>query len=354
MTVNDLLNNTTASWIKNEYGKDPVIHVKLFLSRNLQGFPFPGEAGLENENKIADMIRQAVSYWNSREEDQLIEYPLTDLNKNEQGILQQKSYIPLMHSPLGAHSSLYLNEPGDVSLATNMVDDLRIQLFAPYDNAKDLWYRTSYMDDVLSQKLLYAFDKEFGYLTAYPENAGTGLTMSALLFIPGLSYENRVDLLKDKAARFGFTVRPLIPNEFMKVPLYEAFSNTSMGVEEFGYYKSFMNLLDQITESEEEAWNEVFHENEMELRDKVWRAIGTLKYARMINSDELAELASSLAIGIREKMIPAGDVSTFQKIFDLTSPELVNEITVQENKGSSNVNAWRALLVHEAMDQLGL
>lgn len=354
MTLNDLLNNSEAAWIKGEEGGTPVVHEKLFLTRNLKGYPFPETSSASDKKEIADEIRKAVLFWNSHNDDQLLEYPLEALNNNEKTILEQKSYLPLTKESLAPGMSLYMNHDGDVSLSVNKGDDLRIQLFAPFSKAENLWYRASYLDDVLSEKLPVAFDDEFGYLTSKADNAGTGLVLSALLFIPGLAYENRIGMINNRAARLGFTVKSLIPNEFMNVPLFEIYSNVSIGINESDYYQSFYSLLQDITHDELNAWDEVYHENENELKDKIWRAIGIMKYARNMNSDEVAQYISSLAMGMREKLLPETKLSIFQKIFNLSSSELVNELTSQENKGLGYTNSWRALLLRQYISQLHL
>ena len=54
-----------------------------------------------------------------------------------------------------------------------------------------------------------AFDDEFGYLTACPTNAGTGLRASVMLFLPALTYGGKIASSLREFSERGLTVRGL-------------------------------------------------------------------------------------------------------------------------------------------------
>ena len=55
----------------------------------------------------------------------------------------------------------------------------------------------------------YAFDEEFGYLTACPTNAGTGLRASVMMHLPGLVLTKNISSVISQVNNLGIEVRGL-------------------------------------------------------------------------------------------------------------------------------------------------
>ena len=49
----------------------------------------------------------------------------------------------------------------------------------------ELWATLDEFDDILEREVTYAFDEHWGYLTAHPKEAGTGLRAHVTVHLPG-------------------------------------------------------------------------------------------------------------------------------------------------------------------------
>ncbi len=60
---------------------------------------------------------------------------------------------------------------------------------------------------ILKKAFDYAFDKDFGYLTCCPTNAGTGLRASVMVHLPGYVLTGKFNELAASLSQLGLTVR---------------------------------------------------------------------------------------------------------------------------------------------------
>src|SRR5260370_30756693 len=78
------------------------------------------------------------------------------------------------------------DERETISVMINEEDQLRIQVMRSGLSLDEAWQDIDRVDDLLEQRVPYAFTQEFGYLTACPTNVGTGMRASVLLHLPAL------------------------------------------------------------------------------------------------------------------------------------------------------------------------
>ena len=78
------------------------------------------------------------------------------------------------------------NDAHDQAIMLLEEDHLRLQAYQPGLNAAAVYQALQASAEQLRQKIPFAADPQFGYLTACPTNAGTGLRFSALVHLPAL------------------------------------------------------------------------------------------------------------------------------------------------------------------------
>ena len=65
------------------------------------------------------------------------------------------------------------------------------------------------VDDLLEQRVSYAFSEEFGYLTACPTNVGTGMRASVMLHLPALVLTKQIEKVFRALQKINLAVRGL-------------------------------------------------------------------------------------------------------------------------------------------------
>ncbi len=96
-----------------------------------------------------------------------------------------------------------------VSIMINEEDHLRIQSIYPGLQLEKAWEDADIYDNLLEEKLAYAFHERYGYLTACPTNVGTGLRASVMLHIPALIMTKQFNRILGALSQVGVAVRGL-------------------------------------------------------------------------------------------------------------------------------------------------
>ena len=63
------------------------------------------------------------------------------------------------------------------------------------------------VDDIIEQKVEYAYHEQLGYLTCCPTNVGTGMRASVMMHLPALTINKQMNLILQTISKIGLTPR---------------------------------------------------------------------------------------------------------------------------------------------------
>jgi protein arginine kinase len=203
-------------------------------------------------------------------------------------------------------------------------DHIRLQIIKSGYALDEAYLEASRVDDVIEENVTYAFDSEFGYLTACPTNTGTGMRASVMLHLPALTMTENISRVISSANGLGIEVRGLY-GEGTKAygSLYQISNRITLGVSEEQSLEKLKNIVNQVVEMENKA-RKALEENSIDaLSDKLYRSYGTLKYARSISSAEAKSLLSDVMLGQNMGIIPKDGKITPIECMVETEPALL-------------------------------
>lgn len=277
---------------------DVVISTSVHLVRNLREFPFPQMLSLQDKLKVNSIIKDAASF--------------TDYNFNylEMKMLSQYEVVSLAErhliSPEFASSrdgrALLITDDEAVSVMLNEEDHIRFQVMYAAFSLDEAYRTANEIDNALSKKLNFAFDERIGYLTQDPTIIGTGMKASVVLHLPGLAGLMQIPKLISTVQKLGLTLRGSYgEGAAAKGDLFRLSNSITLGISEKAAIENLKSIALQIAAQERSAREEILKSNATE--DKIFRAYGTLKYARLIDTDELMELMSLVRLGAVKGLI---------------------------------------------------
>src|SRR5262249_28286738 len=149
---------------------------RIRLARNLAAFPFSGRASPHQKAEIEVQLRERVAKLD-------VQPPLRYVNVATLAVLDRQFLVErqLISRELANSDgprAVALDEPEAISLMINEEDHLRLQVMRSGLALDEAWQEIDRVDDLLEQKVDYAFSDDFGYLTACPTNVGTGMRAS--------------------------------------------------------------------------------------------------------------------------------------------------------------------------------
>ena len=288
-------------WYKNNNG-GIVISTRIRLARNIDSVPFP--ASLKDKKEVTNKIKDAVLKSNSTLASDFDFIELDNVSKQNRVSMAEEHLIsPQMLD--GKEQSVLLNKDKTMSIMLMEEDHIRLQVIKSGLALDEAYDTANRVDDVIEESLTYAFDEEFGYLTACPTNAGTGLRASVMMHLPALTITKNIGKVIQASTGLGIEVRGLYgEGTSADGNLYQISNRITMGLSEHEILEKLKGVVNQVIEMEEKARKALSENSKTALEDKIFRSYGILKYARSISSSEAKELLSDVMLGTDLGIIP--------------------------------------------------
>jgi len=308
-------------WYKEKNHNDIVVSTRVRLARNLDKYPFPNQLNDEGSKKVLDEVCGAILNSGSTLANSFTFKAMSELTPLEKQALSEKHLISveMANSDRGG---VLISEDENMSIMMLEEDHIRLQIIFGGFRLKEAWELADKVDNVIEESVNYAFSEEFGYLTACPTNTGTGMRASVMMHLPALTITNNMNKIISSASKLGLTVRGLY-GEGSKAygNLYQVSNQVTLGISEEEIITSLENIVKQIEKHERDA-REKLSGNE-EFGDKLWRALGTLKYARIVSSSEAKALISEVILGKNMGIIDIEEKTPLISLMVETEPALI-------------------------------
>jgi protein arginine kinase len=308
---------------------DIVISSRIRYARNLAGFPFVGRCNRRQRFEVLEHSRNQIM--SGRIADHVLWINLNDSPDLDRQILVERHLISRQHA--GASDDIpravAIGEDETFAIMVNEEDHLRIQVLRSGFQLEEAYHQIDRIDDILEERLDFAFNRRFGYLTACPTNVGTGIRVSVMLHLPALKLTGEIDKVRRAARDMHLAVRGLFGegSEAMG-DLYQVSNQTTLGKSDREILAEFEHsVVPQIISYEQQARQALMRQREAQLDDKVWRAWGTLTHARVLGTEEVLQLLSHLRLGVNLGRINTVDLRTLNELFLITQPAHLQRIT---------------------------
>jgi protein arginine kinase len=191
---------------------------------------------------------------------------------------------------------------GEASLEINGSDHLRLLGFREGGQLTTLWSLLNRLDDRLETVITYAFDPRWGYLTARPRQAGSGMRAYATLHLPALALTGRLPGTALDLARHGLGLVALWGGAGGVVQMSNVLGK---GKTEEEVLHEMDEICRGILEKERSVRKMLVRENPLQSRDQIGRAIGAAQHARLMSFHEAVNLISAAQVGIELGMVEA-------------------------------------------------
>lgn len=297
MDLNDLISKT-GEWLK---GCGPSSHIvmstRLRLARNLSKVPFPNRANKRQLDDVIQQVQKAAAQIDHFKKATF--FRMSELDGVDKDLLVERHLMSHEHAANMEGKGLLVSAEEILSVMINEEDHLRIQVLNSGLNLFEAWKIINAIDDVLSEKLDFAFSSQWGYLTACPTNTGTAMRGSVMLHLPALVMTKQINKVLAAISKLNFASRGFYGEGTEAAGNFYQISNqVSMGHSEEDILENISGLIHQIIEQEEQARQALIVQNRPLLEDKIYRSLGILKTARIISSQETVELLSMVRLGV--------------------------------------------------------
>lgn len=311
----------TSKWME---GRGPeaeiVISSRVRLARNMREIPFPPLASDEQRKKVFELAEKIIQNQQGKK-DALKMINISSLTPVFRQALVEKHLISPLLAKENLCSALLFREDEVVSIMINEEDHFRIQCLLPGLQLKKAWQEASRYDDFLEGQVDYAFHEERGYLTACPTNVGTGMRASVMLHLPALVITQQIKRIFAAINQVGLAVRGFYGEGTEIVGnLLQLSNQVTLGQSEDEIWQNLYGVTRQLINQEKKAREHLLNEGREKLADRAGRAFGILKYAHLLDSQEIMKLLSEVRLGVDLGLLKGVSLQMLNELLIITQP----------------------------------
>lgn len=342
MLLENMFTDDNLVWMDGQgHDNDIVLSSQVRLARNFKEIPFPNRASVTQLTEAKMRILNITSDFSNITKKNYTSIDMDKLTNLQKNVLVEKHIISSNFLKNTEARTLIISINSDIAIMLNEDDHLRIQCMQSGLDIKKALEKAFIIDDAVEKKYDMAFDDAMGYLTACPTNLGTGLRASVILHLPGLVATNQVGKIINVSPQLGLAVRGLFGNT-AHGHLFQISNQLSLGFEENELVDNLTHTVEEIVSHEREARKALLSYAEEKVCDQAWRALGVLKYARSLSDKELLQLASSVRLGIDEKIITGINENVFNKLIIAGRTNYLTNLQDKESMSQREVDKIRA------------
>jgi protein arginine kinase len=371
MRLTDISNDINDWFSGNGPQADIVVSSRIRLARNLAGHRFLGNCTDDEKAQILAELKTVLMALDLG--DEVFYVNVEKATGLQRDLLVERHLISRHLAQAKGPRGAIIAKHESFTAMLNEEDALRIQVLKAGCQIAACAEQIDHIDDLIEQKVEYAFSSRFGYLTACPTNLGTGIRVSVMLHMPALKLTGQIEKFLNAAKDMNLAVRGLFgEGSDAASDLYQLSNQVTLGLSEKAIVSQFENVvIPEVVEYEKAARRQLLAKQADTLDDKISRAMALLQNANLISSQEALFLLSHLRLGLnlhlhmgaetpaiqrlcalRNGTLTGGEhglsIRTINRLFMLTLPAHL-QLNYGQSLDPAHRDALRAKIIREAL-----
>ncbi len=308
----------------NDLNDGIILSTRVRLARNIEKTPFPARLNKSDKEKVTKELSESILKSNSTLSKDFTMYKLCDMTPIQKTAMAEEHLISpqMIQDNDGA---VLINKDKTMSIMLMEEDHIRLQIIKGgycLDEAYDL---ADKVDNVMEETLTYAYDEKFGYITACPTNAGTGMRASVMMHLPALVMTGNISRVMQSFTGMGIAVRGLYgEGTDAEGGLYQISNSVTLGLSEKEIIEKLKTVVLRISDMEKQAREMLMKDHEDDFKDKLMRSYGILKYAVKISSKEAKTMLSEVMLAQNMGIIKCDGKMTPLELIVKTAPSIIS------------------------------
>ena len=304
---------------------DVVISTRIRLARNLADMPFLSRCSRKQQEDMELRLRRKIL--DCQIADEVLYVDIANADEMDRRLLVERHLISRQQAEADHPRGVAISADETIAIMVNEEDHLRIQALRSGLELSEAFAQINRVDDLLEDRMSFAFDSHYGYLTACPTNVGTGLRISVMLHLPALKMTGEIEKVFRAARDMRLVIRGLYGEGTEATGDFFQLSNqTTLGKSEEQFGEDFRALVPKFIDYERRARQSLMSRRAIAIEDKVVRAHALLRSARLISSEETMYLLSLVRLGTHVGLVNAVQIETVNELFLATQPAHLQRI----------------------------
>ena len=312
--------------------EDVVLTTRIRLARNVKGYRF-------TNNMIDKQKRELLDYIKSKLQEN---HKVLELNNMDDVTKKSLVETHVISKELlqNNNTAIVVDKENNVTTMINEEDHFRIQALEKAFSIDKAYENIKKVDEDFASKIDYAYNDDYGYITAYPTCLGTGMRVSVMLHLPALEKIGALERIFNAISGLGISVRGIYgENTNGEGSIFQISNQKTLGIDELQIIEQVKQVTKYIVKQERKA-REIL-KTKIEIKDEIMRSYGIAKNALLISKREAMQILSNIRLGINMELI--SDIS-LEKIESLIENVGINTLrkNLRENFPREEENIKRA------------
>ncbi|CAM5196573.1 Protein-arginine kinase OS=Ureibacillus acetophenoni OX=614649 GN=mcsB PE=3 SV=1 [Ureibacillus acetophenoni] len=170
------------------------------------------------------------------------------------------------------------------------------------------------------------------------------------MHLPALTMSNQMKVITQMLTRLGMVVRGIYGEGSENLGnIYQISNQVTLGKSEQEILEDLQNVVTQILQNERNARHSLMKQAPIALEDRIQRALGTLRYARIMTSEEAATCLSNVRLGVDLGLIKDISVSILNECMILIQQGFVQQYAGTTLQATER-DLFRAKLLREKLN----
>lgn len=326
---------------------DVVISSRVRFARNLLNYPFPHNLSREEDADVKGVIIDAFNQLS--DEYKFATLHLDDVSQIEKNVLLERNIVTRDYFKQ-KKGVVILSEDGDISGMINEEDHLRLSCIKAGHTLKEAFDRIDALDSTLEKYIVFASSVEWGYLTSSLNDLGTGVRFSVLVHLPALELTSLLAETLNLIFKKGYSIKAFRGLENNSLgDIYQISNRLTLGCNEMEILSHMNKLLKPLILLERKTREAIYKNKKSKIEDQILRALGVLKYCRMISIREAIEHLSIIRLGICLGFITDIPLQKITTLFFLSQKSHVQQIVNRMNFDVKLCDTMRAEIIRDIL-----
>ena len=330
-----------------------VLSGSVTLARNLADYNFPARLSEEDALKVVETVRALTNDIGAREGREYYSCRVDRLSNTDKDCLIESHAITPSLKRRKEPTGLIISDDESVSIMINEDDHIHIQAINAGYNLREAYKTANRIDDFIDSELHYCFSEKYGYLTSKLQDAGTGLHAAYMLSLPGITMSGKVDALQEEISRFDVTLKGIYGEGSKSAGfIFQVSNRKTLGVSESEIMENLEQVTAQIVDIEKRLRQEQIKNVGIDLKDRIYRSYGVLKYAKNLPQKDAMVLLAQLKMGCDCGIlnIKGGGCEIHKLMIEMQPGNI--QTTYKKNMGSVQRDEYRAKYLNEHLPAL--
>jgi len=292
---------------------DVILFCGVQLKRNYATLPFYHKMDDEQKNELKNRIADALTEGNA---------PIEKLNEDAPEALEEMltnaAFADKTQAQAGARLKIQ-----NTCVYVGPMDHASISAFASGSDFAPAIEACTVAQQLLSSGGEFAFDKNWGYLTASIMDTGNAARAMFLVHLQGLGRLDKLEEVSKELRDKGLEIRRFLSGDGLNAELFVITSRVNLGKLFSQISAEALEAVNDLVYREREAREELIYDDMDRYADDVMRAMGLLLNARLMAFDELLDIYADARAGLTGGML-TGKLEDIDDFVFALSPSKLN------------------------------